>query len=145
MSGFHVEYSGFRFGVIFLAEYANMFLVSLLAAIVFLGGWNSPLPNFNALPLAEVSQMSIGELFSNLQFGHLTNGFSGTAQALWGSFWLLFKAFFLVFVQMWVRWTVPRVRVDQLLKLSWKVLTPIAFGLFVISGIWKLLEVYAHL
>lgn len=145
VSGFHTEYSGFRFAVIFLAEYANMFLVSLLAVIVFLGGWNSPLPNFEAIPLAEVQQMSIGELFSSLQLGHLTNGVSTTAKALWGTFWLLGKAFVLIYVQMWIRWTVPRVRVDQLLKLSWKVLTPIAFGLFVVSGIWKLLEVYAHI
>ncbi|MCL4105845.1 UNVERIFIED_CONTAM: hypothetical protein GTU68_012483 [Idotea baltica] len=119
VSGFHVEYSGFRFAVIFLAEYANMFLVGILAAVVFLGAWNTPLPNFSAVDPAG------------------TIGF-----ALWGMFWILAKSFFAVFVQMWIRWTLPRVRVDQLLKISWKVLTPIAFVLFVISGIWKLLEVY---
>ncbi|MEM7036831.1 MAG: complex I subunit 1 family protein [Bacteroidota bacterium] len=145
VSGFHVEYSGFRFAVIFLAEYANMFLVGLLAAIVFLGGWNTPLPNLIALEPGQAELMSTGELFSNLQFGHLTSGISATGMAIWGAFWVLGKAFFAVFVQMWIRWTLPRVRVDQLLKISWKVMTPIAFGLFVISGIWKLLEVYAHL
>ncbi|MEM0998303.1 MAG: complex I subunit 1 family protein [Bacteroidota bacterium] len=145
VSGFHTEYSGFRFGVIFLAEYANMFLVSLLAAIVFLGGWNTLLPNFSAIPLPEAQAMGIGELFSNLQFGHLTTGTGPVGMALWGAFWMLLKSFFLVYVQMWIRWTVPRVRVDQLLKLNWKVLTPIAFGLFIISGVWKLMEVYAHL
>lgn len=145
VSGFHVEYSGFRFAAIFLAEYANMFLVSLLAAIVFWGGWASPLPNFGAFPLADVEAMSLGELFRNLQFGHLTSGISVTAQAVWGAIWLLAKAFGLVYLQMWIRWTLPRVRVDQLLKLSWKILTPIAFLLVMISGIWKLLEVYGHL
>ena len=146
VSGFHVEYSGFRFAVIFLAEYANMFLVGILAAVVFLGAWNTPLPNFIALEAGEAAQMSVGELFKNFQFAHLTSGTPGTlAATLWGAFWILAKGFFAVFVQMWIRWTLPRVRVDQLLKLSWKTLTPIAFLLFVISGIWKLLEVYGHL
>lgn len=144
VSGFHVEYSGFRFAVIFLAEYANMFLVGLIAAIVFWGGWASPLPNFMALEPGQAAEMSIGELFTHLQFGHLTSGTSATAMAVWGAFWIIAKAFFSIFLQMWVRWTLPRVRVDQLLKLSWKVLTPIAFALFAISAIWKLLEVGAH-
>ena len=144
VSGFHVEYSGFRFAVIFLAEYANMFLVGLIAAVVFWGGWASPLPNFIALEQGQAAQMSIGELFTNLQFGHLTTGTSTAAMAVWGAFWIIAKAFFSIFLMMWVRWTLPRVRVDQLLKLSWKVLTPIAFVLFAISAIWKLLEVGAH-
>jgi len=143
VSGFHVEYSGFRFAVIFLAEYANMFLVGILAAIVFLGAWNTPLPNFSAVDPAVAAEMSIGELFSNFQLGYLTSGTPGTIGfALWGMFWILVKSLFAVFIHMWIRWTLPRVRVDQLLKISWKVLTPIAFVLFVISGIWKLLEVY---
>jgi NADH-quinone oxidoreductase subunit H len=145
VSGFHVEYSGFRFAVIFLAEYANMFLVALIGAIVFWGGWSSPLPNFMALAPGEAAQMNIGELFTHFQFGHLTTGTSATGMALWGAFWILAKAFFAVFVMMWVRWTLPRVRVDQLLKLSWKVLTPIAFGLFAVSAVWKLLEVGSHI
>ena len=145
VSGFHVEYSGFRFAVIFLAEYANMFLVGLIAAIVFWGGWNSPLPNLMVVAPEVVTKMSTGELFSHLQFGHLTTGMSALSMGIWGAFWILLKAFITVFIQMWIRWTLPRVRVDQLLKLSWKVLTPIAFGLFAISAIWKLLEVYGHL
>ncbi len=145
VSGFHVEYSGFRFAVIFLAEYANMFLVGLIAAIVFWGGWNSPLPNLMALDPTEVTGMNTGQLFSHLQFGHLTTGSGAISMGIWGAIWILLKAFITVFIQMWVRWTLPRVRVDQLLKLSWKVLTPIAFALFAISAIWKLMEVYGHL
>lgn len=145
VSGFHVEYSGFRFAVIFLAEYANMFLVGLIAAVVFWGGWASPLPNLQALAPGEAAQMNIGQLFTHLQFGHLTTGTSTAGMAVWGAFWIITKAFFSVFLQMWVRWTLPRVRVDQLLKLSWKVLTPVAFLLFAISAVWKLLEVGAHL
>lgn len=147
VTGFHTEYGGARFAFIFLAEYANMLLVSLIATVVFLGGWNSPLPNFGGVEAGmDPAQMTIGQLFGEFQFGHLTTGQPGTwASVLWGAFWVLGKALFLVFVQMWVRWTVPRVRVDQLLRISWKVLTPIAFLLVIISGIWKLLEVYSHL
>ena len=145
VSGFHVEYSGFRFAVVFLAEYANMFLVGVIAAVVFLGGWNSPLPNLIALEAGQAAQMGTGELFSNLQFAHLSTGHSSIAMGLWGTFWILAKTFFAVYVHMWIRWTLPRVRVDQLLRLSWKVLTPITFGLLLISAIWKLLEVYSHL
>jgi NADH-quinone oxidoreductase subunit H len=145
VSGFHVEYSGFRFAVIFLAEYANMFLVGLIGAVVFWGGWATPLPNLMALAPGEAAGMSVGQLFSHLQFGHLTTGTGASAMAIWGAFWILAKAFFTIFIMMWIRWTLPRVRVDQLLKLSWKVLTPIAFALFAISAVWKLLEVGAHL
>ncbi len=145
VSGFHVEYSGFRFAVIFLAEYANMFLVGLIGAVVFWGGWATPLPNLMALAPGQAASMSVGQLFTHLQFGHLTTGTGVAAMAIWGAFWILTKAFFTVFLMMWIRWTLPRVRVDQLLKLSWKVLTPIAFALLAISAVWKLLEVSAHL
>jgi NADH-quinone oxidoreductase subunit H len=145
VSGFHVEYSGFRFAVIFLAEYANMFLVGLIGAIVFWGGWASPLPNLMALAPGEAATMTVGQLFTHLQFGHLTTGTGATSMAIWGAFWIMAKAFLTVFVMMWIRWTLPRVRVDQLLKLSWKVMTPIAFALVAVSAIWKLLEVSLHL
>lgn len=134
VSGYHVEYSGFNFALVMLAEYAKMLLVSLVAVCVFWGGWNTPLPN---IPLP-------GDFDLNL--AAWTSGAPGTvAGNLWGVFWLLIKSLALVGIQMWVRWTYPRLRVDQLMHLCWKVLTPIAFGLFVISGIWKLWEVYAHL
>lgn len=144
VSGFHVEYSGFRFAVIFLAEYANMFLVGVVAAVVFLGGWNSPFPNFIALEPGQAAGMDTLELLKNLQFAHLTTGSSAAGMAIWGAFWILAKGFATIFVHMWIRWTLPRVRVDQLLRLSWKVLTPMAFLLLLISAVWKLLEVYSH-
>lgn len=131
VSGYHVEYSGFRFALVMLSEYGKMLVVSVLAAVVFLGGWNTLLPN-----------LSFGDSFS-LPLAEWTSGPAGTlGGVLWGSFWLLSKASLGVLVMMWVRWTYPRVRVDQLMYLSWKVLTPVAFGLFLISGFWKLLEVY---
>jgi len=122
VAGFQTEYSGFRWAVIMLAEYGMMLLVSILGAVLFFGSWNSPLPNIGALKLAD-----------------WTSGQPDTVAAtLWGIFWLLSKALFFVAVQMWVRWTFPRLRVDQLMNLSWKYLTPLALMLVVIIGFWKL-------
>ena len=96
VAGYHTEYSGMRFAFFFLAEYANMFVVSAIAATLFLGGWGGPL-----LP---------------------------------GPVWFMLKSVGLVFVQMWLRWTLPRLRVDQLLYVSWKVMLPISFLLVLSAG-----------
>lgn len=134
VSGYHVEFSGFRFALVMLSEYGKMMVVSVLAAVIFLGGWNTILPN-----------IQIGEAVS-IPLAQWTSGPAGSiAGALWGSFWLLSKALLGVAVMMWIRWTYPRVRVDQLMFLGWKVLTPTAFVLFLISGVWKLWEVYGTL
>lgn len=115
IGGYHTEYSGFRWGIFMLSEYGMMLLLSILGATLFLGGWNSPFPNLGAVKLFDLT--------------------SGPA---WGAFWLLSKAVFLVFVQMWVRWTFPRLRVDQLMDLSWKYLTPLALLMLFVCSIWKL-------
>jgi len=115
VGGFHIEYSGLRFAFIFLAEYSMMFLVGMIGVVLFLGGWNSPLPNINELPLA-----------------------SWTTGMGWGIFWVLLKTLSVVAVQIWIRWTLPRFRVDQLMSFCWKVLTPLAFLCMLISGIWRL-------
>jgi NADH-quinone oxidoreductase subunit H len=129
VSGYHVEYSGFRFAMVMLAEYGKMLVVGIIASVVFLGGWNTLLPNIGSVELA-----------------NWTSGAAGTLGGIfWGLFWILSKSLLIVGIFIWVRWTYPRVRVDQLMTISWKYLTPIALGLFLISGIWKLLEVYAHL
>jgi NADH-quinone oxidoreductase subunit H len=123
VAGFQTEYSGFRWAVIMLAEYGMMLLVSILGAVLFFGSWNTPLPNVASLRLAE-----------------WTSGTPGTmASTLWGIFWLLSKSLFLVAVQIWVRWTYPRLRVDQLMNLSWKYLTPLALVLVIICGFWKII------
>lgn len=123
VAGFQTEYSGFRWAVIMLAEYGMMLLVSILGAVLFFGSWNTPLPNIGSLRLAE-----------------WTSGKPDTlASTLWGIFWLLSKALFFVAMQMWVRWTFPRLRVDQLMNLSWKYLTPISLVFVVIIGFWKLI------
>ena len=115
IGGFHVEYSGLRFAFIFLAEYSMMFLVGMIGVVLFLGGWNTPLPNIGSLSLA-----------------NWTTGIG------WGIFWILFKTLSVVAMQIWIRWTLPRFRVDQLMSFCWKVLTPLSFLCMLISGIWRL-------
>jgi NADH-quinone oxidoreductase subunit H len=115
VAGFHTEYTGLRFALVFLAEYSMMFLVSMVGVILFLGAWNTPLPNIGSVQLA-----------------------SWTTGAAWGVLWIGAKTLTLVGIQMWIRWTLPRFRVDQLMALCWKVLTPLAFACMLISGIWRI-------
>jgi NADH-quinone oxidoreductase subunit H len=125
VAGFHTEYSGFRWALIMLAEYAMMLLVSLLGAILFFGGWNTPLPNIGTLPLATWTTGEVGSI----------------SAILWGTFWLTSKGVLFVIIQMWVRWTYPRLRLDQLMQLSWKYLTPTSLALIILCGFWKLITV----
>ena len=99
VAGFHVEYSGMAFALFFLAEYANMILISALTAVFFLGGWLSP---FEGYPL-------IGASFL----------------ALPGTHWLVLKIFVLLCLLLWFRATFPRYRYDQIMRLGWKVLIPV--------------------
>jgi NADH-quinone oxidoreductase subunit H len=123
VAGFQTEYSGFRWAVIMLAEYAMMLLVSILGAVLFFGSWSTPLPNIGSVHLAD-----------------WTTGQEGTSTStLWGIFWLLSKSLFFVALQMWVRWTYPRLRVDQLMNLSWKYLTPFALVLVILCAFWKII------
>lgn len=116
VGGFHTEYGGLRFAFIFLAEYAMMFLVAMIGVVVFLGGWNTPLPNIGVLKLAD-----------------------WTTGMVWGICWTLTKTLLIVGIQIWIRWTLPRLRADQLMSLCWKVLTPLAFLCMAISGIWRVI------
>jgi NADH-quinone oxidoreductase subunit H len=99
VAGFHVEYSGMAFAIFFLAEYANMILISALTAVFFLGGWLSP---FEGYPY-------IGASFL----------------ALPGTHWLVLKIFVLLCLMLWFRATFPRYRYDQIMRLGWKVLIPV--------------------
>ncbi len=111
VSGYHTEYSGMKFAMFFMAEYSNMFLVSIVTSVLFFGGWNSP---FGAY---------IGEAFD-----------ASWLVAVEQFLWLVFKGLFFVFVMIWVRWTLPRLRVDQLMYMSWKVLIPFSFGIALVVG-----------
>ncbi len=110
-AGFHTEYSGMKFAMFLLSEYINLFVVSAVAATLFLGGW---------MPL------HIGSL----------HGFNHVMDYIPSSVWFFGKTFFVIFVIMWFRWTFPRLRVDQLLNLEWKYLLPISmFNLLLMTAI----------
>lgn len=131
VAGFHTEYSGFRWSIFFLAEYSSMFAVSAIAAILFLGGWH------DGLGIDEVigGLRGQGEDFLGIK------GFSiGTYIAnLFGAAVLIFKGCALVFVQIWVRWTLPRLRIDQVMTTCLKYLVPISCGLFLMAVLWPLI------
>jgi NADH-quinone oxidoreductase subunit H len=122
VSGFHTEYSGIRFALFFLAEYAAMYLVSAVAVVAFFGGW------FTGIPA--IDRIGTGE--------HAT-AFAATLGLLIKASVLIGKAIGVVFVQMWVRWTLPRVRLDQMMYICLKVLLPISLTCLVGSAFWSLL------
>lgn len=115
VAGFHVEYSGAAFAVFFVAEYANMILISSLTAILFLGGWLSP---FASVPV-------------------LGNTFLGQGSI----FWFLAKTVLFMFMFLWLRATFPRYRYDQIMRLGWKVLIPITIFWIMVAALMIVLGV----
>jgi NADH-quinone oxidoreductase subunit H len=112
VAGFFTEYSGMRFAFFFIAEYANMILVSCVAAALFLGGWNAPYP---------------GTLLE----------YVGLERIAWmeNVVWFAAKVYFFLFLFFWLRATLPRLRYDQLMRFGWKVMLPIALGNIVLTAI----------
>lgn len=108
VAGYQTEYSGMRWGIFMLAEYADMLLLSLLGVVLFFGGWSSPFGTFASGPL-------------------------------WGFFWFMFKGLLLILLMMWLRWTLPRYRVDQLMQICWSVLIPLSFVNFVLIALWEMI------
>ena len=100
-AGYHTEYSGMGFGFFYLAEYLNLFICAAMAATIFFGGW---------------APLHIAGL----------DGFNAVMDYIPGFVWFFGKTFFVVFLLMWIRWTFPRLRIDQLLSLEWKYLMPIS-------------------
>jgi NADH-quinone oxidoreductase subunit H len=117
VAGFHVEYSGIGFALFFLAEYANMILISALTAIFFFGGWLSPLDGYIAADNAMRQLPGLGLLIGD------------------GTHWLAFKIFFALCVFLWLRATFPRYRYDQIMRLGWKVLIPITLVWIAVEGV----------
>jgi NADH-quinone oxidoreductase subunit H len=110
VAGFHVEYAGMGFALFFLAEYANMLLISALAAVFFLGGWLSPFEGYFApTPIIDITAPSF--------------------------FWLGLKLFLLLFLFLWFRATFPRYRYDQIMRLGWKALIPVTLVWIFVEGI----------
>lgn len=115
VAGFHVEYSGMAFAVFFLAEYADMILISMLAATMFMGGWLSP---FEGIPVLE-------DMFAWVP----------------GLIWLLAKTSFFLFIYLWIRATFPRYRYDQIMRLGWKIFIPVTLVWLVIIATAQVLDI----
>ena len=113
VAGFHVEYSGMPFSVFFIAEYANMVLICVLSAVMFLGGWLSPFPE------------------SWVGSGILASGFH----------WFVLKVAMFMFLFLWLRATFPRYRYDQIMRLGWKVFIPLTIIWIVVVGIAVMAEI----
>jgi hypothetical protein len=122
VAGFHTEYSGLRWSIFFMAEYGSMFAVSGLAALLFFGGWNGPLPITHWLGLADAS---------NPVLHYLGN--------LLGALNFIGKCVFGVTFMMWVRWTLPRLRIDQVMTTCLKYCTPLAAVMFAGAVVWRFL------
>jgi NADH-quinone oxidoreductase subunit H len=118
VAGFHTEYSGMRFALFFLGEYANMIVVSALAVTLFLGGWLRPFPNVQWLSFLDLSFLPAGVA---------------------GLIWFSLKLFAFLFVYIWFRGTFPRYRFDQLMRLGWKWMIPLALGNVLLTGLIKVL------
>lgn len=142
VAGYHTEYSGFRWAVFALTEYIHLVGWSAIAATLFMGGWSGPnVPDVLA---------GLGNIL-NL-FGAVPNGL-GNAVLGWadgtmfmktgaigyvvGLFWFIFKTYLFVFLAMWIRWTLPRVRIDQLMDLGWKFLLPVSMFNIFLTGVLR--------
>ncbi len=115
-AGHHTEYSGMGFGFFYLAEYLNLFIISGIASTVFLGGW---------------APVNIG-----------IAGFDAVMNYIPGVVWFMAKTFFIVWLLMWIRWTFPRLRIDQILKLEWKYLMPLSLLNLVLMTIVVAFKLY---
>ena len=110
-AGYHTEYSGIQFGFFYLAEYLNLFIIAAIAATVFLGGW---------MPLHIPGWESFNAIMDYIPS--------------W--IWFFGKTAFCIFLSLWVRWSFPRLRIDQLLNLEWKILMPICIINLILMAVW---------
>lgn len=149
VAGYHTEYSSFRFAMFFMAEYASMITVACLATVLFFGGWLSPFPLGPAshwtlyLPTVLFAAAGVALIVHGIRYitvlGRIALPVLGLAlcalaaactrpvviDIVQGPFWFLAKVFVILFVYVWVRWTLPRFRYDQLMAIGWKVLLPL--------------------
>jgi NADH-quinone oxidoreductase subunit H len=120
VSGFHIEYSGMKFGMFYVGEFLHAFTIGVLTAIFFLGGWRIP--------------------FVSADWMQDQDGFAGFVVGLLGFLSLLIKALIAYFVLIWIRMTLPRLRIDQMLDLNWKFLIPLSLvNLLVVAFLWKII------
>src|SRR6266404_8936165 len=159
VAGFHTEYSGFRWALYFLAEYANIFVVSGVAVTLFWGGWLRPFPNvawlefLNFFPalLFIGSGLSCSVLLKKLKDPVQQKTLVGAAilctavgipflippvnTLIIGLFWFMFKVAVIVYIMIWFRGTFPRFRYDQLMNIGWKYMIPIGIGALVVNAV----------
>jgi NAD(P)H-quinone oxidoreductase subunit 1 len=123
VAGYQTEYSGMKFALFYIASYVNLVLSALFVAILYLGGWSSPIPI---------------ELIANLMNVDPNSAWLQVLDASLGITMTVLKAYMLVFLAVLTRWTVPRVRIDQLLNLGWKFLLPIALANLLLTAALKI-------
>ncbi|MBL1216543.1 MAG: NADH-quinone oxidoreductase subunit NuoH [Planctomycetes bacterium] len=150
VAGFHTEYSGLRWSMFFFAEYAGMFIIGCILAVLYMGGWNSPLgpwdPVYMALgydPVASGQAYLTGQLTGITNWGDLSGemGLKGGAIGLFAlnsycTVWVIAKASFVILLHMWIRWTLPRIRIDQVMHGCVKGLLPVSLAMFVGTAVW---------
>jgi len=158
VAGYHTEYSSFKFAMFFMGEYASMITVACLASILFLGGWLSPFPQTPGMdwtryiPAAVFAASAVGLILDGLHHRSLARvvlpllglvlgalSFLCLQPAIidyvQGPFWFLTKVLLVLFVYVWVRWTLPRFRYDQLMRFGWKFLFPVALLNVVVTSL----------
>jgi NADH-quinone oxidoreductase subunit H len=149
VSGYHTEYSGFRWAVYALSEYVHLVGWSAIAATLFMGGWTGPnIPDV---------LWGLGNILNG--FGAFANGVgnavvgagdaiawmkTGAVAYVVGLFWFIFKTYLFVFLAMWIRWTLPRVRIDHLMDLGWKFLLPVSLFNIFLTGVLRFVAVQSH-
>ncbi|GMU81439.1 MAG: hypothetical protein AMXMBFR47_13100 [Planctomycetota bacterium] len=123
VAGFHTEYSGYRWSIFFFAEYAAMFVVSAVMVMLFLGGWDSPwaglMPKSWETDRSPLIAIAAGVIFT-------------------GPLWFMLKCVLLIFTHMWLRWTLPRLRIDQVLYAGLQVMLPLTIVILLLSAVWEL-------
>jgi len=161
VAGFHTEYSGFRWALYFLAEYANMFVVASVAVTLFFGGWLRPFPNAGwlAVPLNVIFPIvlfGVSAVLSYRMVKPLVNPFQqkvmlgvvallaltamlfavpAVNDAVIGLFWFLLKVSALLYFMIWLRGTFPRYRYDQLMNIGWKVMIPVGMAAVLVNAV----------
>ena len=159
VAGYHTEYSGFRFALYFLAEYSNIVIVCSIATTLFLGGWLRPFPNVHALDFLDyfpvVALIGLGAACliglgresgtaEKLGMAGLGGAFilmglvcllPGVLPAIEGLFWFITKVCIGIYTFIWVRFTLPRYRYDQLMRIGWRWLIPLAMANLIVTGI----------
>ena len=160
VAGFHTEYSGFRWALYFLAEYANIFVVSSVAVTLFWGGWLRPFPSIAALDALNYavpaliffgsgfwSLKLVGKLVDPMQKKVLVGAcllliaagaifmIPQVNQQSIGVFWFLTKVSFIIYLLIWFRGTFPRFRYDQLMNIGWKIMIPVGMGAIIVNAL----------